>query len=775
MAHGQNNDLLSNIVTDLFACLGPLRACDEAVQRYVVDPVQECVIDPTMEYCVDPVRNALAINPCGCIPGCGGYPSLPQFDSPREQAARSEELARTQRQYQYNYDLVRTFQNGQQGRGIAVLDSVPFAQLPSVVWLCLVLENALIVLDNLLLVFDLLAQPRRRQRTDTIEGVQARVGEEEDETGLESLALDFSPEELARQRNEVHALRANLLGSVLWGRSIAGGPKAGDPVDPADSLTHPLAPPAPPEEGNGCGCLRCSPKEITRDALGNISNALGDIVRRIMLLPALNRNPVTIKGYNDLFQRIPLPEFAYWFRSDEMFALQRVAGQNPVVIQRIEWDQWSKQFPVSNAEFVRIMGRGDSLERASEESRLYLCDYEESLGESVAGDFPEFCGQKFINAPLALFALDAEDRRVIKPVAIQVGQEPGESNPIFYPPANGKDDPGYWNWQIAKSIVQNSDCNDSEFYRHLGLGHLLTEAFALVTYRTLPRQHPLYVLLTPNYQGMFFTNNTAVTSINVQNSYLNITEMIFSGTVPSTLGIAGNAVAGVDFNDNMLQNNLRERGVDDPTLMPNYPYRDDALLIRDAIWRWVRDYVELYYENDRDVRGDYELRNWARELNSPDGGRIRGIGDVAEGRIETREYLVEAMTEVIYTASAHHALTNFPLDDYELYEPGWPGALYAAPPKSATGATREDWFQYLAKINIAILQQALGFTVGSTYFTKLGYYPICHFNDPRVAGPLAAFQADLEDIEEIINRRNNKRLLRYPYLLPSRIPASTNI
>src|SRR5688572_393582 len=138
--------LLRDIVSDVFACLGPLRSCEEPIQRYIVNPVQEYVCDPTIDYCIDPARNALAINPCGCVPGCGIWPSLPQFDTPAQQDQRIAQLGRTKPLYEYNYSLVRAFHNGQPGKGIAVADSVPFAQMPALFWLCAAIQNALIIL-----------------------------------------------------------------------------------------------------------------------------------------------------------------------------------------------------------------------------------------------------------------------------------------------------------------------------------------------------------------------------------------------------------------------------------------------------------------------------------------------------------------------------------------------------------------------------------------------------------------------------------------------------
>ncbi|MGQ2931438.1 MAG: lipoxygenase family protein, partial [Sphingopyxis sp.] len=50
--------------------------------------------------------------------------------------------------------------------------------------------------------------------------------------------------------------------------------------------------------------------------------------------------------------------------------------------------------------------------------------------------------------------------------------------------------------------------------------------------------------------------------------------------------------------------------------MPEYPYRDDALLLWNAIAQWVGDYVATYYLSDTDVSGDHELQAWAIDLST---------------------------------------------------------------------------------------------------------------------------------------------------------------
>ena len=50
----------------------------------------------------------------------------------------------------------------------------------------------------------------------------------------------------------------------------------------------------------------------------------------------------------------------------------------------------------------------------------------------------------------------------------------------------------------------------------------------------------------------------------------------------------------LDVEGNLLAD-LKERGVDDPDVLPNYPYRDDAVLVRKAIYDYVKRIVDAHY------------------------------------------------------------------------------------------------------------------------------------------------------------------------------------
>ncbi|WP_233261317.1 lipoxygenase family protein [Vitiosangium sp. GDMCC 1.1324] len=144
------------------------------------------------------------------------------------------------------------------------------------------------------------------------------------------------------------------------------------------------------------------------------------------------------------------------------------------------------RFPVTEAQFRSVMGEDDSLEVAGKEGRLYLADYQVLEG-AQAGTYPT---QKYFTSPLALFAVPkaGSPDRLLRAVAIQCTQQPGASNPIFTP----KDGLG---WQVARLFVQVADGYYHEMISHLGLTHLLVEAFVMATVRQLVPEHPLNVLL----------------------------------------------------------------------------------------------------------------------------------------------------------------------------------------------------------------------------------------------------------------------------------------
>ncbi len=489
---------------------------------------------------------------------------------------------------------------------------------------------------------------------------------------------------------------------------------------------------------------------------GNLLN----LIFKLLFKLHPKKHVTSLQEYNKLFTRIQLPEIADNFSEDEVFAYMRVAGYNPLIIERI--NKLELKFPVTEAQYQEVMGNDDSLLAAMEEGRLYLADYK-ILSGATNGTFPE--EQKYSYAPLALFAVprNSELSPLMRPVAIQCAQNPLDA-PIVTPKS------GKYAWLLAKTIVEIADANFHEALSHLGRTHLFVGRFAIAINRQLPDNHPLSLLLLPHFKGTLNINNLAQESLIAPGGDV---DKLLSATIDSARALLEADLQNYSFNEAMLPKQLKKRGVDDIEKLPVYPYRDDALLIWNTIHKWVSDYLNIYYKSDEDVQNDIYLQNWALEAGAYDGGRVYDFGE-KNGRIQTLDYLIDATTLIIFTGSAQHAAVNFPQKNIMSYAPAVPLAGYQPASVVKGDVTEQDYFNFLPPLKQAEGQLNILQLLGSIYYTRLGDYPQNHFKDSCVKPILEEFQQNLLNVETTITQRNINGFT-YEYLLPSQIPQSINI
>ena len=485
---------------------------------------------------------------------------------------------------------------------------------------------------------------------------------------------------------------------------------------------------------------------------------LYDIAGIVQQLGSVSGPASSLEDYNQVFQFISLPAVSQNFREDSEFAAMRVAGPNPLTIERMR--TLDERLPITDEQYQAVIGTQDTLKTALADGRLYLADYSAFDG-AVNGSFP--AGQKFNYAPLALFAVPPGGRSLI-PVAIQCGPRPGTDNPIFLP-RDGD------NWFMAKSIVQVADTNVHQAASHLGRTHLFIEPFVIATHNQLSPTHPLFLLLTPHFEGTLAINEGALNLL----ASRGLVDVLLASSIDQSRVFAVKAAQSyqLNLNTSMLPQTLAQRGVDDASRLPDYPYRDDALLLWSAINQWVENYVNHYYTSDAAVQADTELQNWVTELVAHDGGRLNNIG--AANRISQRTELVDLITLICFTASAQHAAVNFSQAPLMSYVPAAPPAGYS-PLSSLTqeGFSENDFLKFLPPLDIAKALLDILYLLSSVYYTRLGDYGNDYFTDPIIQNHLAKFQQELLKIEDEINERNKTRT-PYEFLLPSKIPQSINI
>lgn len=202
-------------------------------------------------------------------------------------------------------------------------------------------------------------------------------------------------------------------------------------------------------------------------------------------------------------------------------------------------------------------------------------------------------------------------------------------------------------------------------------------------------------------------------------------------------------------------------------------HRDDAILIWEAILRWVESYVDLYYETDIAVQGDRQLKRWFLDVER--NGSLLNFK-----RSKTKHELLRVLSLVIFLSSAQHAAVNFPQKSDMTFAPAIAGAVWNPLPKK-TPATEAQWIELMPFKSVALEQISILFLLGSVYYNRLGLYKSASFPffgtlERKAEEALKKFNDELEAIETLINQRNTQRgFYDYEFLLPSKIPASINI
>lgn len=271
-------------------------------------------------------------------------------------------------------------------------------------------------------------------------------------------------------------------------------------------------------------------------------------------------------------------------------------------------------------------------------------------------------------------------------------------------------------------------------------------------------------------------------------------------TRETSLDIINRAYRQRPFEDYSLPNNIKRRGIE-PEFLPQFPYRDDAQLLWEAIARYAEAYLQRYYPDDRAVQLDPYLQAWAAELGAPLDSRpltefaqapswipseiVTEVGLSIESlphhsrvpdfpeKITRLQELIDIATQIIFTCGPQHAALNFSQFDYMGYVPNAPLAAYARPDVAASLE------EMLPPPDNDLEQMRLTFILSAIRWGRLGSSDLIKFVDGGDREILAQFQADLQEIESQIETRNQQRRqetgLDYPYLLPSQIPNSINI
>lgn len=493
-----------------------------------------------------------------------------------------------------------------------------------------------------------------------------------------------------------------------------------------------------------------------------------------------------LSDFNEFFKPwtfLKEPYIAKNWQDDREFGSQRLTGINPVVIRKCKPEDicGDSKFKINHELVNPLLGNDVTLTSALADNRLYMVDYK--IFDNIINAELEDQIARYPLAPLCLFYVNHENQLI--PIAIQLQQKADQSDPSFnriFTPNSLQQD-----WLTAKVAVASADSAYQGIISHLLNTHLIAETFAVSTYRNLSPQHILLQLLKPHFFNTFAINDMARGVFLSRGGFFDSTGALgYTGS--NALLSRGYSGQGKEyqaehwsFYKQALPYNLAARDVHE---LPGYYYRDDALLIWDAITEYVSSILKLHYKSSEDLINDQELQAWKNELIDPNYGNVQGLlsydkSEQLTGNLDNLEDLIEIVTNIIFTATAQHSAVNFGQYDYAAWVPNLPFALYK-PFSDLFESNSEQKVELVTRlpnrfqtIKQIVLMSVL--SIAPPYSSKSLLTMDNPFTDKLEQQKFQAFQHSLQEIEQQIINRNASVSKPYTYLLPSRIAQSIAI
>lgn len=468
------------------------------------------------------------------------------------------------------------------------------------------------------------------------------------------------------------------------------------------------------------------------------------------LAPGRLKSP---ESYERLFPVLMVPSSRRHWSTNDHFSRLRLAGPNPHSLRRCDrLGQGALREAASQV--ISRAHPGATLDGALGEGRIFSTAYPWLDDPRVQREV-QTARRSYLSSPNCLFY--ATRTGSLQPLAIQ---EKVGSGPVATP----MDRPNAW--LLAKAHAQCADLHYQTAIHHLLETHMVSGVFRIAAARRLHPDHPLSQLLAPHFEFTLAANDRLFGG-----RLFGLLDRTFAARAAGIFDLARLAWSEWDFSARALTSDLASRGVDDREVLPQYWYRDDALDIWDATNRYVKGVLGSWYRSDEDVREDYELEGWLRELGAESGGQVRGLPDVS-----TTRALFDFVTEVIFRATAGHAAaTSSQFDEYA-FLPNASGALLSPFP---TPGSDSDLADALPGRSAALAQIALLGSLAGEKRTSL--------MRPRARPALGrdvafdayhavgSFRRALASCQSRVEVRNRALDVPYGNLAPMRIPASTTL
>ncbi|XP_068740270.1 polyunsaturated fatty acid 5-lipoxygenase-like isoform X2 [Montipora capricornis] len=467
-----------------------------------------------------------------------------------------------------------------------------------------------------------------------------------------------------------------------------------------------------------------------------------------------------------------LSELALW-RDDEAFTDQRLAGLNPMAIERVSWDpariggvDWTDLCRKLNPKFnwegatQDVLGMDISLSQAVEEGYIYAVQYplykrlEPKRNDPFGTVMDAF-------SPIAIFASKPSRHTLtnrLKPVAIQL--DSSKDSAVFTPMESEL-------WLMAKHALQATDFAQTQVIEHLSNIHLFMEPICVCVNRQFSQLHPMHQILKYHCRGLIGTNKLGYPFL-VAPGKGTLDKLLTVGA-EGAFQMIRRAYQNFNWERTDFLDNIKNRGLDDKTKLPYFPYRDDGELIHESITRMVNEYVNLYYKSNKEIKKDKELQNFASDV-SVGSGKVKRFPT----KFTTKAALKKHLIRIIWVLTAQHSVVNYPADHIGALTPNMPTKLYK---DNRVGVDHYSIYN-LPRRFTGGAQVSLGMALASLRYDTLFDYAQS-LQDTKAGHVVQKYYNYLHGyVKSIIKERNDERFekgyLPYPYLVPGWIANSVH-
>lgn len=503
--------------------------------------------------------------------------------------------------------------------------------------------------------------------------------------------------------------------------------------------------------------------------------------------------------YGDNFQTIPKPLF--WLKDDDEFARQQLAGFMPNLLKKVSQEE--VKTIIENAGI-------SNLADMSPEEVAYIADYRQYLEACTVTPVDYYLAK-----PIVFFKVSSDNE--LMPIGIQL--EP--SGELFTPTMPNAENA----WLLAKMQTNGAgqslhDVGFHQLYTHQICAMVSIALFSEEVFNpeTSPvsstpfQEHPVFKLLSPHvvktvefqqliYNRDYNPNAQSFPDTRVVNGKPGVYNLGFVYDLIFSCGRIGNYQlqdkmyydeGKFRFLDMAIPKDAEKRGVQDTPF--SYAYVHDASLWYRAIAKFVAEFVDNIYADDKAVADDVQLQRFFDKLIPAFNHIEAGIEDIVEQaqrfpeNVLTTGQLKEVLTMFVWQFSVQHTVVNDGAYNHAAFVPNASTLMLPLP----AGKTSKEWTP--ADVLACLPSQTATYPeLGNMNFmdvqinasvTGQGPYPetmfgrgvlepssdflqdTYNFTDPKLRQTVSNFYQAVRGVGDAIRQRQGKDIARYFTLHP---------